>query len=380
MKKSLLVLALAGALSAGAYAANVEMYGLIDTSLVYVHTDADFGENAKNDSFTMETAQQMGSRWGLRGSEDLGNGYKIGFTLESGFESDTGALEVKQGDRLFGREASLNVSGDFGTVWAGRMPVFGSVLGPNGLFRAIDPITANYTSALGSGYATASMWTRVDNAIAYRTPTYSGLTGYAMYSFKMDNEKESDSHIEGKASADRYTSLALRYQAGPLEGILVGDMTDWSNLDKTKGRDDGYTVTLGGNYTFDGGLKVLAFYQYFDSMRLNVNARGGVAKDGILAITNDYGYGFVDGWGTGIGVNYPIFGGTARASLNYRQMDNEKGVDFTRTTVGAAFDYPLSKRTWTYVMTGYSQEKVEAAKKEATPNGYQLSLGLVHKF
>ena len=380
MKKSLLVLALAGALSAGAYAANVEMYGLIDTSLVYVHTDADFGENAKNDSFTMETAQQMGSRWGLRGSEDLGNGYKIGFTLESGFESDTGALEVKQGNRLFGREASLNVSGDFGTVWAGRMPVFGSVLGPNGLFRAIDPITANYTSALGSGYATASMWTRVDNAIAYRTPTYSGLTGYAMYSFKMDNEKESDSHIEGKASADRYTSLALRYQAGPLEGILVGDMTDWGNVLGEENPDDGYTVTLGGNYTFDGGLKVLAFYQYFDSMRLNVHARGGVAKDGILAITDKAGYGFVDGWGTGIGVNYPIFGGTARAALNYRQMDNEKGVDFTRTTVGAAFDYPLSKRTWTYVMTGYSQEKVETAKEEATPNGYQLSLGLVHKF
>ena len=380
MKKSLLVLALAGALSAGAYAANVEMYGLIDTSLVYVHTDADFGENAKNDSFTMETAQQMGSRWGLRGSEDLGNGYKIGFTLESGFESDTGALEVKQGNRLFGREASLNVSGDFGTVWAGRMPVFGSVLGPNGLFRAIDPITANYTSALGSGYATASMWTRVDNAIAYRTPTYSGLTGYAMYSFKMDNEKESDSHIEGKASADRYTSLALRYQAGPLEGILVGDMTDWGNVLGKENPDDGYTVTLGGNYTFDGGLKVLAFYQYFDSMRLNANARGGVAKDGILAITDKAGYGFVDGWGTGIGVNYPIFGGTARAALNYRQMDNEKGVDFTRTTVGAAFDYPLSKRTWTYVMTGYSQEKVETAKEEATPNGYQLSLGLVHKF
>lgn len=389
MKKSLLVLALAGALSAGAYAANVEMYGLIDTSLVYVHTDADFGENAKNDSFTMETAQQMGSRWGLRGSEDLGNGYKIGFTLESGFESDTGALEVKQGNRLFGREASLNVSGDFGTVWAGRMPVFGSVLGPNGLFRAIDPITANYTSALGSGYATASMWTRVDNAIAYRTPTYSGLTGYAMYSFKMDDKaKGAENQIEGKASADRYTSLALRYQAGPLEAILVGDMTDWGNLGDNKGRDDGYTVTLGGNYTFDGGLKVLAFYQYFDSMRLNANARGGVAKDGIFAAVKDYGnqflnnfgYGFVDGWGTGIGVNYPIFGGTARAALNYRQMDNEQGIDFTRTTVGAAFDYPLSKRTWTYVMTGYSQEKVEAAKKEGTPNGYQLSLGLVHKF
>lgn len=378
MKKSLIVLAVAGALSMGAQAATVEVYGLIDTSLVYMHTDADNGEKGKTDSFTMETAQQMGSRWGLRGSEDLGNGYKVGFTLESGFESDTGALEVKQGNRLFGREATINVSGDFGTVWAGRMPVLGSVLGPNGLFRAIDPITANYTSALGSGYATASMWTRVDNAIAYRTPTYAGLTAYMMHAFKMDDVSEGDTHVEGKGSSNRYTSLGLRYQAGAFEGILVGDMTDWANTLGQKKADDGYTVTLGGNYTLDNGLKVLAFYQHFDSMNLNVHARGGVAKDGIVDLVRNYGY--VDGWGMGVGVNYPVFGGTARFAVNHRQMDNEDNVDFTRTTVGTAFDYPLSKRTWTYVMGGYSQEKVETKDKDATPKGYQLSVGLVHKF
>ena len=378
MKKSLIVLAVAGALSMGAQAATVEVYGLIDTSLVYMHTDADNGEKGKTDSFTMETAQQMGSRWGLRGSEDLGNGYKVGFTLESGFESDTGALEVKQGNRLFGREATINVSGDFGTVWAGRMPVLGSVLGPNGLFRAIDPITANYTSALGSGYATASMWTRVDNAIAYRTPTYAGLTAYMMHAFKMDDVSEGDTHVEGKGSSNRYTSLGFRYQAGAIEGILVGDMTDWANTLGQKKADDGYTVTLGGNYTLDNGLKVLAFYQHFDSMNLNVHARGGVAKDGIVDLVRNYGY--VDGWGMGVGVNYPVFGGTARFAVNHRQMDNEDNVDFTRTTVGTAFDYPLSKRTWTYVMGGYSQEKVETKDKDATPKGYQLSVGLVHKF
>lgn len=391
MKKSLIVLAVAGALSMGAQAATVEVYGLIDTSLVYMHTDADNGEKGKTDSLTMETAQQMGSRWGLRGSEDLGNGYKVGFTLESGFESDTGALEVKQGNRLFGREATINVSGNFGTVWAGRMPVFGSVLGPNGLFRAIDPITANYTSALGSGYATASMWTRVDNAIAYRTPTYAGFTGYMMHSFKMDDKaQDTNEQIEGKASADRYTSLALRYQAGALEGILVGDVTDWGNKlgANQKNRDDGYTMTIGGNYTFDGGLKVLAFYQYFDTMKLNANARGGVAKDGIMDImqsstdplVRNIGYGYVDGWGMGVGVNYPVFGGTARFAVNHRQMDNEENVDFTRTTVGVTYDYPLSKSTWTYVMGGYSQEKVETKTEDRTPKGYQLSVGLVHKF
>lgn len=153
-----------------------------------------------------------GSRWGLRGGENLGNGYKVSFVLESGFESDTGLSDTKQNGRLFGREASISVSGGFGTLSFGRLPIFGSVLGANGLFRAIDPLFANYTSAFGSGAATASMWTRTDNSISYRTPTYAGLTGYAMYSFKMNTA--TDTGTEGKSSSDRYASLAARYQNG----------------------------------------------------------------------------------------------------------------------------------------------------------------------
>ena len=374
MKKTLLAATILGAFACAASAANVQVYGLIDTSLSFVHSDADIsGVDSKN-SFTMENAEQFGSRFGLRGSEDLGNGMKVSFVLESGFESDTGALDTKQRGRLFGRESNVTVSGGFGDVTFGLIPIFGSVLGANGLFRALDPVTANYTVGFGSGFATASSMTRVDNAISYKTPTFAGFTGYAMYSFKMNSI--TDNGQEGDGSA----SLAARYQQGPLEAVIIADHTRYGNTDRPD-YDNGSTVTVGGNYTLDNGLKFIAFGQWFDSMYLSARARGGVAADGIVAIAGDYGQ--VDGYGLSFGVNFPLAGGVAKASVNYRDMENDTtNVDFTRWTVAGGYDYPLSKRTTVYAMGGYSQEKVEnnTTNKEATPGGYQLVLGLLHRF
>lgn len=380
MKKTLLAATILGAFACAASAANVQVYGLIDTSLSFVHSDADIsGVDSKN-SFTMESAEQFGSRFGLRGSEDLGNGMKVSFVLESGFESDTGALDTKQRGRLFGRESNVTVSGGFGDVTFGLIPIFGSVLGANGLFRALDPVTANYTVGFGSGFATASSMTRVDNAISYKTPTFAGFTGYAMYSFKVNGKDGAGQ--EGDGSTDRYASLAVRYQQGPLEAVLIADQTRYGN-DQYRGFDDGSTVTFGGNYTLDNGLKLIAFGQWFDSMILSTVARAGVAYDGITELLGDAGYGQVDGYGLSFGVNFPLAGGVAKASVNYRDMDNTDNVDFTRWTVAGGYDYPLSKRTTVYAMGGYSQEKVElndAKNTEATPGGYQLVLGLLHRF
>ncbi|MBP3438957.1 MAG: porin [Sutterella sp.] len=368
--KTLLAAAVAFTFAGSAAAADVQMYGLINLGMSYVHSDNDQG--LKTDKFTMENAQEFGSRWGLRGSEDLGNGTKISFVLESGFEADTGALDSKQNGRLFGRESSISLSGKYGTVSAGLLPIFGSVLGANGLFRAIDPLFGNYCSAIGSGYATASLWTRVNNAVSYKTPTVGGLTGYAMYSFQMDSKNNQGT--EGKSSTDRYGSLALRYQAGTFEGIMVADTTLYGNQ-QYKDADDGYTVTLGGNYTFSNGLKLIAFGQWFDSMLLNFRTQGTPG----LSIGNKYGV--VDGWGASIGFNYPVLGGVAKFGLNHREMDNTADTDFTRWTVMGAYDYNLSKRTALYAMTGYTQEKVEKrGEKSVTPSGYEFCFGILHRF
>lgn len=393
MKKSLIALAVASAAMAGsAYAANVEVYGLIDTSLAYVYADPDASGVDGSGKFTMENAREFGSRFGLRGSEDLGNGMKVGFVLESGITSDSGELD--QNGRLFGREAHINLTGDFGYLAFGLQPVFGSTLGQHGLFRAIDPLFANYTEAFGSGHASASMWTRVDNAISYVTPTWAGFTFYGMYSFQNDSKPRNptlykDGAREGSAEVDRYAALAARYQAGALESVLVWDMTTYGNERTTKPTDKygdnidhGMTATFGGNYTFGNGLKVLAFGQWFKDQELN---RAGVMSSALQAHGLGTGYGFVDGYGLSLGVNYPIGGGVAKAQVAYRDMENQNDVEFNRWTVAAAYDYPLSKRTAVYAMTGYTQESIETPsgstnKVDADPSGYEFTVGMVHRF
>ena len=324
----------------------------------------------------MENAKEFGSRFGLKGSEDLGNGYKVAFVLESGIKSDDGSLD--QGGKLFGREAHVDLVGPFGKLSAGLMPVFGSTLGADGLFRAIDPLFANYTKAFGSGHVTASSWTRVDNALSYVTPTVAGFTGYAMYSFKNDSSKGG---VEGHGGeSDRYASLAARYKAGALEAVLVADTTMYGTYrtDTAASKDDGWTVTFGGNYTFDGGVKVLAFTQFFGDQELKARSRAGVGFDGINAVAGDYGC--VDGYGVSLGVNVPAMGGVAKAQVAYRDMDNKDNVDFKRVIAALGYDYALSKRTAVYAMTGWSQEKVENGTTEAKPNGYEFTTGIVHRF
>lgn len=390
MKKSLIALAVASAAMAGsAYAANVEVYGLIDTSLAYVYADPDASGYDGEGKFTMENAREFGSRFGLRGSEDLGNGMKVGFVLESGIKSDSGELD--QGGRLFGREAHINLTGDFGYLAFGLQPVFGSTLGQHGLFRAIDPLFANYTEAFGSGHASASMWTRVDNAISYVTPNWAGFNFYGMYSFENDSTKTYERNAdEGSSGVDRYAALAARYQQGALEMVAVYDTTMYGNdrAAATKHDDNGQTFTFGGNYTFGNGLKVLAFGQWFKDQELGRRAgvmSGALKAHGIVDGSGAGNYGFVDGYGVSLGVNYPIGGGVAKAQVAYRDMENQNDIEFNRWTIAAAYDYPLSKRTAVYAMTGYTQESMEGVnsdsnKVDADPSGYEFTVGMVHRF
>ena len=142
------------------------------------------------------------------------------------------------------------------------------------------------------------------------------------------------------------------------------------------------TTTFGGNYTFGNGLKVLAFGQWFKDQWL---ARSGVIGTALTEHKLGGTYGFVDGYGLSLGVNYPIGGGVAKAQVAYRDMENQNDVEFNRWTVAAAYDYPLSKRTAVYAMTGYTQESIETPsgstnKVDADPSGYEFTVGMVHRF
>lgn len=120
MKKTLAALAVLGAFAAGsAYAADVTLYGYVDLGLKYTHADTDEPDSDATDTLEMKSGGQSGSRFGLKGTEDLGNGMKVGFVLENGFDADSGSLG--NDGRLFGRESQVNLSGSFGEISFGRV-------------------------------------------------------------------------------------------------------------------------------------------------------------------------------------------------------------------------------------------------------------------
>ncbi|MFN7668199.1 MAG: porin, partial [Burkholderiales bacterium] len=138
MKKSLLAVAVLGAMSGAAFAQvapnNITLYGIVDAGLQNQRVT---GTNVDSASVSgLNSGIQSGNRWGLRGSEDLGGGLRANFQLESGFNLDNGALAqgttttvstavastpasvgtatVPSVNRLFGRAAWMGLSGGFG--------------------------------------------------------------------------------------------------------------------------------------------------------------------------------------------------------------------------------------------------------------------------
>lgn len=112
MKKQLLAVAVASAFASTAFAANVTVYGTVDTGLVYTHQS--FGgalpTNGDSSKFSMDSGVLGASKFGFKGTEDLGDGYSVSFQLENGFKSDTGALSGADDNKLFDREARLSLN------------------------------------------------------------------------------------------------------------------------------------------------------------------------------------------------------------------------------------------------------------------------------
>lgn len=114
MRTKILVAALLSSFASLSFAAsNVTLYGQLDEGLVV--------GKAKHSSTTatLKSGFVGMSRWGIKGVEDLGNGYSVGFTLEQGFLADSGAEHTS--GLAFSRESLMRITGPFGQVALGRM-------------------------------------------------------------------------------------------------------------------------------------------------------------------------------------------------------------------------------------------------------------------
>ena len=376
MKKSLLAVAVLGAFAGTAMAADVQLYGVVDTGLTYTHLDTDVASAKKTNNFEMTSGNEAGSRWGLKGTEDLGNGYKVGFVLETQFTSDNG---MEKSSTFFHRQATIDVSGSFGQVYAGRInPMLGGTgtIGKSSMLSAFGTAWGDYAPQVGSTMRTQS--TR-NNALVYVTPKFSGFQAYAYYSMG-DNDSAENKSVDN----ERYAALAATYQNGPVSAFFNVDRTFYGheeNRDRSKDVDDSLTVTLGGNYDF-GVLKAYAAVQYFDEVTAGFSGVKTTLKaDGVSAQ-------MVEGWGLNLSVAAPVCGGTVMAGASYldaKQADSVKNkkFDLNRYRVGVGYKYPLSKRTDIYAVAGYGKDEYKLKGengKTVKPSYATAMFGIKHSF
>ena len=400
MKKTLAALAVLGAFAGSAMAADVTLYGALDTGFEYFHhktTNFD-GTSVKDDTFDMQTGWDTGNRWGLKGSEDLGNGYKVGFKLESGFNGDDGTMG--QGSRLFGREAGLTLSGPFGSVAFGR---FGGIASSCGTYDMLGYVES-FDGGDGDvwGFAASD---RYDNMVVYQTPRFAGLQLTAQYSFKTDSKddasfKDGAQHYsgdEGTSHAQRYASIGLSGEYGPASFAVGYELTKYGvNEATTAAGNDGYgrqmdkdgqLVFLGGSYDFEV-VQVFAEAQYFKHQTAAGGYELGSTDFGPVRVdptdpSNSIGGSLgLKGYGLHLGAAAPLGAGTLTAGLYYvdfsEEFTEEPDADAKYYGVSARYNYPLSERTSLYAGAGYGQ-----TKDDDTGNKDQLTqvyCGLVHTF
>lgn len=386
MKKTLAAVAVLGAFAGSAVAADVTLYGLVDYSVRYQNLDADTAGVDKTNKVDMKSGANSGSRFGLKGTEDLGNGVKVGFVLENGFAADTGALGDKN-NRLFDREAQLFVDGSFGRVSFGRVGQLASANGSYGLLGVTGPFSTGYGDATsGLKFVGANGFTRFDNTITYMTPSFAGLTVYAQYS--MDTNGTDDS-VENESSSDRYYGIGAKFVAGGLTLVGVVDSINYATVGDNavvQDMDDALTVTIGGNYDFQVA-KVYFGGQYFD------NAEKVAANNVIVDTTNKkakIGMGYTlgslgaEGWGLGLGVGVPVMGGTASAYAGYLDADSvdDSDASLKRFTGAVGYSYTFSKRTSMYSTLSYTKDEYKAngTADKVKPTSVEAIVGLIHKF
>ena len=352
MKKSLIALAVLAASGASFAQSNVTLYGLADVwvgsvkSVVGVAKPADgnvFGDKGAVGSTTTTKLESGGvntSRWGVKGSEDLGGGLKAVFKLEQGFKLDTGAAGTATGaGQAFDRQSYVGLAGGFGEVAVGKVwSAYDDVSG------AVNAVFDSALSPANHVFKSTGYQDRVSNAIRYTSPTISGFTGAVSYS------------LDEKAPAGlQSTSVNLSYAAGPLSAQVGYQKDD----NKAQASDPAYT-RLGASYDF-GVATAKASYGKVS----NRNNAVGVSVSG--ADTTEYQ----------IGADVPV-GPALTLSASYAKSDdNATAGDQSRKGYGIGATYTLSKRTFLY--GGYNSNKATNAGAGDDKLDI-LAVGMQHKF
>lgn len=383
MKKTLVALAALSAMCATASAADVTVYGKVDVGLAF--TSIDNGKDSRVNQLSEQSGQTAGSRWGIRGVEDLGDGYKVGFKLEGGFNVDSGTMA--QGNRLFGRQASLFIEGGFGNLKFGRMGELSSGFPDTGLFGGnMSAFAVGFGEVPGHRFIFSGDFSPLDNAITYTTPTFAGWNMMVQYSLGSNNRGNTFTAEEGKSSSDRYMALAMHYADSETEFNAVLDSWNYATYNtKTGGSieaDDSLAFTVGIRHRFDA-VTLYADAQVFKDARSFLQESNHFYKTSTTKFLTNTDVG-KDGWGATVSVDYPALGGILKGQVGYMDAErsDDSSVSLKRTIASVGYWYDFSKRTALYANVGYIYDKGEGKTFKDLDNASCIAagLGLVHNF
>ena len=338
----------------------------------------------------MMSGQSSGSRFGLKGVEELGNGLTVGFILESGISSDTGAMSP---DGLFNRESSIYIEGGFGKFGMGRLSTLANDSGTTGL--------GGYFSSFGTGWGDVGVQSymqayrplRMDNMVYYKTPNFAGAEVWLLYGMG----DEEDKTYENESSRDRYYAAAVTYNNGGLSlygAVDVLNKASFGTNNTADTEDDQITITAAVNYDC-GFAKSYLGVHWFDNAKAVGSSSFGGDWGRMGNFKNDKGapihsgFGDANGWSVMLGVDIPVGNGKVKTTLGYLDASSDNkdtslsdvDQDLKRFMVGAGYEYYLSKRTTVYMGAGYLQDSIDTANGNSyDPSWVQVNCGLKHKF
>lgn len=340
--KNLIVAALTLGTAASTFAqSSVTLYGIADAFVGQKSTGTGAAKVKRN---VVDSDGLANSRWGLRGSEDLGGGLTANFQFESLFDITTGATTqvatapAATSTQLFSSQAWVGLSGSFGTVRLGRQVTpFHSYVGQiNNLYDATAFSTTGTVWGLGN---LPNYFGRFDNSVSYETPSLGGVIAKVAHGFGEDKT--------ALVTGSKNTSLNIKYTRGPLlvgysfqqQGGIVGTNTTKYNL-------------VGGAYDF-GVARLVAAYN---------TARRDSIRD--------------EEWQTGVSVPF----GAASIAVGYGRSKGEINSASANKGVGYSLlgTYDMSKRTRLY--TGLRKTTAKNAAGTTTNETSTYGVGVIHRF
>jgi predicted porin len=340
---------------------HVTLYGLIDLGIASQHTS---GQGSRS---SLLSGGQSDSLWGMRGREDLGNGWHASFQLERGFDAANGAVE-DDGGRLFNYNAWVGLGqASFGEVRLGRQHTIGQQFG-NELEQA-----GWKDMGLGATFKASDNF-QFDNTVNYLSPQVGGFQVGLGYSFNADDSSASGFRT---ANNNRAYSIGLRYEQGPLLAIAT-----W---DEMRLRDDSGSqpraLQLGVAYDFEIVKIAVAWSRQQDGY---VGLDGGDPDNlglglGPAPFVNG---GHVDAWY--LGATVPLGPGSlvaqwSPAKPSWSWEDGKHARTAQVATLG--YIYPLSSRTSLYAFAGYARNyTLDDQFDPGNSHTTRTAVGITHRF